>query len=62
MLITTAFGRHNQVNATHYKYKNAIVTPLHKKHSLPQEDLSSYRPISNLNFVSKIIERMHHSF
>ena len=29
--------------------KNAIVTPLLKKHSLPQDDLSSYRPISNLN-------------
>src|SRR5437870_10683756 len=29
-------------------FKRAIVTPLHKKHSLPHEELSSYRPISNL--------------
>ncbi len=43
------------------QFKNAIVTPLYKKHSLPQEDLSSYRPISNLNFISKIIERVIHS-
>jgi hypothetical protein len=42
-------------------YKNAIVTPLYKKHSLPHEDLSSYRPISNLNFISKIIERIIHT-
>src|SRR5579872_1153654 len=30
----------------------------HKKHSLPKDDLSSYRPISNLNFISKLLERI----
>ena len=37
--------------------------PLYKKHSLPHEDLSTYRPISNLNlnFNSKIIERIIHT-
>ena len=39
----------------------AIVTPLHKKHSLPQDELSSYRPISNPNFISKILEGIIHS-
>src|SRR5437899_6416883 len=43
------------------EFKSAIVTPLHKKHSLPIEDLSSYRPISNLNFISKILERVIHN-
>src|SRR5881296_1304684 len=43
------------------EFKSAIVTPLHKKHSLPTEDLSSYRPISNLNFISKILERIIHN-
>ena len=42
-------------------FKHAIVTPLHKKHSLPQDELSSYRPISHLNFISKILERIIHS-
>src|SRR5207245_256669 len=42
-------------------FKSAIVTPLHKKHSLPHDELSSYRPISNHNFISKILERMIHS-
>ena len=42
-------------------YKSALITPLLKKHSLPSEDLTSYRPISNLNFLSKIIERIIHS-
>ena len=39
-------------------YKHAIVRPLLKKPSLPRDDLSSYRPISNLNFISKIVERI----
>jgi hypothetical protein len=39
-------------------FKTAIVTPLLKKDSLPKDDLSSYRPISNLNFISKLLERV----
>ena len=38
--------------------KRAIVRPLLKKSSLDPNDPSSYRPISNLSFVSKIIERV----
>jgi hypothetical protein len=32
-----------------------------KKYSLPKDDLSSYRPISNLNYLSKILERIIHN-
>jgi hypothetical protein len=39
-------------------FKSAIITPLLKKSSLPKDDLSSYRPVSNLNFLSKILERV----
>jgi exonuclease III len=42
-------------------YKQALVSPRLKKHNLPTEDLSSYRPISNLNFISKILERIIHT-
>src|SRR5271170_3988548 len=42
-------------------FKTAVVKPLLKKHSLPREDLSSYRPISNLNFVSKVLKRIIHT-
>src|SRR5579864_2882042 len=42
-------------------FKSALVRPLHKKHSLPKDDLSSYRPISNLNFISKLLERIIHT-
>ena len=37
--------------------KHAITTPLLKKNSLNPELLSNYRPISNLSFISKLIER-----
>ena len=36
-------------------WKTAIVTPLLKKHELPLES-QNYRPISNLSYVSKLIE------
>ena len=38
-------------------YKIARITPLIKKPSHDAENLSNYRPISNLTFISKVIER-----
>jgi Reverse transcriptase (RNA-dependent DNA polymerase) len=38
--------------------KRAIVRPLLKKQSMDPNDPSSYRPISNLSFVSKVIEKI----
>jgi len=40
------------------KFKTVSVTPLVKKHGLDATDPASYRPISNLNTVSKILERL----
>ena len=39
-------------------YKSAIVTPLLKKHSLDPNDLKNYRPVSNLSFMSKLLEKV----
>jgi hypothetical protein len=39
-------------------HKSAIVSPLLKKPTLDSADLASYRPISNLSFVSKTLERL----
>ena len=39
-------------------FAKAVVRPLLKKSSLPSNDFSNYRPISNLNFISKITERV----
>ena len=38
-------------------FKRAIVTPLLKKVGASHEDLENYRPISNLNFFGKVIEK-----
>ena len=38
-------------------FKHAAITPLLKKPTLETSDPSSYLPISNLDFISKILER-----
>jgi len=38
--------------------KHAIVLPRLKKPTLDEADLNSYRPISNLSFISKLVERV----
>ena len=40
-------------------FKQAVVTPLIKKASLPPDDLKSYRPVSGC-FISKLVERAVH--
>ena len=39
-------------------FKIAYVTPLFKKYSLDRRELSNFRPVSGLKFVSKLIEKM----
>ena len=39
-------------------WKHAIITPLLKKAGLDHSNVSSYRPVSNLPHVSKILERI----
>ena len=40
------------------RFKKAIVTPLIKKPSLDRNVLKNYRPVSNLTFLSKILEKV----
>ena len=39
-----------------HEQKRAIIYPGLKKPSLNPDDLANYRPISNLSFVSKLLE------
>ena len=39
-------------------FKHGIVTPLLKKPQLNKEVLSNYRPVTQLSFVSKVLERL----
>ena len=38
--------------------KHDVVVPLLKKSNLNQNERSNFRPVSNLSFVSKVIERL----
>jgi hypothetical protein len=40
------------------KFKHALITPLLKKPGLSRSDPSNFRPISNLNTIGKILERL----
>ena len=40
------------------KFKLALISPLLKKTGLPKLDLANFRPISNLNTIGKILERL----
>jgi hypothetical protein len=42
-------------------FKKALVSPLLKKPTLDANVLKNYRPISNLTFISKIIEKLVHA-
>ena len=55
---TELFGR--SLAAGHFPsgYKDAFITPIVKKAGLDTTDVSSYRPISNLSVVSKLLERI----
>ena len=37
--------------------KHAVVTPLLKKPGLDTADMASFRPVSNLTYMSKVVER-----
>jgi len=39
------------------RFKHALVTPLIKNSKMDENSMSSYRPISNLHYVSKLLER-----
>ena len=41
-----------------FQFKNCSVHPKLKKHNLDKENLSNYRPISHLSFISKLTERL----
>ena len=39
-------------------FKSALVSPLLKKPTLNKDNLKNYRPVSNLSFLSKILEKV----
>ena len=42
----------------HHTLKESVISPLLKKPTSDKDELTNYRPISNLSLISKIIERV----
>ena len=55
--ITSAVNMSLQSGIFPAKLKEALITPLLKKTNLDVEELKNFRPVSNLPFVGKVIER-----
>ena len=55
--ITTIINLSLESGTFPLSFKEAHVTPLLKKSNLPVNKLKNYRPVSNLSFISKIIEK-----
>jgi len=56
--ITTIINASLHSASVPISFKEAVVTPLLKKPSLEPDVLGNYRPVSNLSFISKILEKV----
>jgi hypothetical protein len=52
------FGQSHQRLLVPASFKSAIVWPLLKKTGLDKDVMKNYRPVSNLPFVSKVLEKV----
>jgi hypothetical protein len=58
VLIATLANLSFSQGTFHSTFKLAVVLPLLKKPGLDADNPANFRPISNLNYISKIIERL----
>jgi hypothetical protein len=59
--ITDIFNESLTTGVFPSNFKDSIVIPLIKKSNLDPNVLKNYRPVSNLSFISKVLERIVHS-
>ena len=57
-ILTHLFNRSLSTGCVPAGFKDSFVTPVIKKPGLDEDILSSYRPISNLSVISKLLERL----
>lgn len=57
-LITTLVNKSLSTGCFPHSFKEAIIRPILKKPNMDMENLKNYRPVSNLHFMSKIIEKV----
>jgi len=56
--LTELFNRSMRSGHFPTTFKEAFITPVIKKAGLDSADIGSYRPISNLSVISKLLERI----
>jgi hypothetical protein len=56
--VTSIINKSLQSGVCPDAFKKALVIPLIKKANLDQETLGNYRPVSNLSFLSKVLEKV----
>ena len=56
--LTTLINKSLSTGEVPTTLKTALITPLLKKPNLGSEDLANYRPVSNLPFISKLLENV----
>ena len=56
--ITSIVNLSFQTGVFPQNFKHGLITPLLKKPTLDKEVLSNYRPVTNLSFLSKVLERL----
>ena len=57
-IITSIVNASLEAGTIPTSFKSAVVTPILKKSSLDPDNLKNYRPVSNLAFVSKLVEKL----
>ncbi|GFR69104.1 reverse transcriptase-like protein [Elysia marginata] len=56
--ITSIFNQSLQSGAVPDEFKKALVNPMLKKPNLDETDSKNFRPVSNLPFLSKVLEKL----
>jgi exonuclease III len=57
-IITNIINKSIMESKVPMQFKKAVIKPLIKKPNLDKEVLKNYRPVSNLSFLSKVLERV----
>ena len=57
-LLTSLFNASLESGSFPQQFKSAIIRPLLKKTNLDVNELKNYRPVSNLHFISKVLEKL----
>jgi len=58
LFIALLFNRSLAVGCFPIEFKQAVVHPLLNKSGLDASNLKNYRPVSNLSFLSKLLEKV----